>query len=96
MNDAMLDAETAGAEEVIRSGGITGEQLRQHIEAIERLEAEKAEISEQIKERFAAVKSDGFDAKIVKQIIKLRKMQPADVAEQEELLETYKAALGMP
>lgn len=76
-------------------GGISGNQLRLFIEKVERLEEEKAELMENIREVFSEAKSVGFDPKIMKQILKLRKMKREDLAEQEELLDLYKAALGM-
>lgn len=76
-------------------GGISGNQLRLFIEKVERLEEEKNELMENIREVFAEAKSVGFDTKIMKQILKLRKMKNEDRAEQEELLDLYKAALGM-
>ena len=76
-------------------GGISGNQLRLFIEKAERLEEEKNELMENIREVFAEAKSVGFDVKIMKQIMKLRKMKNEDRAEQEELLDLYKAALGM-
>ena len=74
---------------------ISGALLKQYIERIERLEVEKAEILEQIKEEFVAAKSDGFDIKIMRHILRFRKMESADRDEQEELIEIYKNALGM-
>lgn len=76
-------------------GGIAGEHLRQYIERIERLEEEKANIAADIREVFAEAKSNGFDAKIMRQVLKLRKMETADREEQEELLDLYMRALGM-
>lgn len=76
-------------------GGIEGEKLRQYVEKIERLEAEKQTIVEEIREVTSMAKSDGFDTKIMKQVIKLRKMDRNDLAEQEELLDIYKHALGL-
>lgn len=76
-------------------GGISGNQLRLFIEKVERLEEEKSELMENLREVFAEAKSVGFDVKIMKQIIKLRKMKKEDLVEQEELLDIYKAALGM-
>lgn len=76
-------------------GGVAGERLRSFIQRIERLEEEKKTISDDIREIFAEAKANGFDPKIMKQIIKLRKMDPADRQESEALLETYLAALGM-
>ena len=75
--------------------GIAGERLRQFIERLERLEEEKKEVGEQIKEVFAEAKGDGFEIKVMRQVLKLRRMKPHDRSEQEELLELYKAAIGM-
>lgn len=76
-------------------GGATGARLRSFIERVERLEEEKAALAEDIKEVFGEAKSDGFDVKIIRQILKIRKMDDADRAEQEALLETYMSAIGM-
>ena len=76
-------------------GGVTAERLRSFIERVERLEEEKSEVQEQIKEVLSEAKGEGFDVKILRQLLRLRKMKPHDRAEQEELLETYKAAIGM-
>jgi uncharacterized protein (UPF0335 family) len=76
-------------------GGVTGEQLRSLIERIERLEEEKATLAEDIKEVYAEAKGNGFDVKVMRQIIRLRKMDSNDRSELEAVLETYKAALGM-
>ena len=75
--------------------GIAADQLRSFIEKIERLEEEKAELMEHIKESFGDAKSSGFDTKVMKQILKIRKMKQEDVMEQEELLDVYRQALGM-
>jgi uncharacterized protein (UPF0335 family) len=76
-------------------GGIAGERLRSFIERIERLEEERRTLSEDIKEVFAEAKGSGFDAKIMRQIIKIRRMDKDDLDEQETLLDIYKRALGM-
>ncbi len=76
-------------------GGISGEQLRQYVERIERLEAEKQDIADNIRDAFAEAKSNGFDVKTMRQVIKLRKMDSSQRDEQEALLDTYKHALGM-
>lgn len=76
-------------------GGVAGERLRSFIQRIERLEEEKKTISDDVREVFAEAKSSGFDPKIMRQVLKLRKMETADRQEQEALLETYLAALGM-
>jgi uncharacterized protein (UPF0335 family) len=76
-------------------GGIAGERLRSFIERIERLEEEKRTLAADIKEVYAEAKGTGFDAKIMRQIIRLRRMDKDDVDEQETLLDIYKRALGM-
>lgn len=77
------------------SGGIAGERLRSFIQRIERLEEEKKTISDDIREVFAEAKSNGFDPKIMRHVLRLRRMEAADRQEQEALLETYMSALGM-
>jgi uncharacterized protein (UPF0335 family) len=76
-------------------GGIAGDRLRSFIERIERLEEEKKGIQDDIKDIFAEAKGTGFDVKIIRQIIRLRKKAKEERQEEEELLELYKAALGM-
>jgi len=75
--------------------GIAGEQLRAFIERIERLEEEKRTLSADIKEVYAEAKGSGFDTNIMRQIIRIRRMDQDDVDEQETLLDVYKRALGM-
>ncbi len=75
-------------------GGISGQQLRSFIEKIERLEQDKAEIGEVIRETFAEAKSEGFDIKVMRQLIKMRRMKKEELDEQQELLELYRQALG--
>src|SRR3546814_12938251 len=77
-------------------GGETGQQLRSYIERIERLEEEKKGLSEDIKDVFAAAKSNGFDVKTMRQLIKVRQLDARDGGEQEALNEAYLGALGMP
>jgi uncharacterized protein (UPF0335 family) len=69
--------------------------LKNLIERIERLEEEKAKMGEDIREVFAEAKSSGFDTKVMRQILKLRRLDQQEINEQEELLDIYKAALGM-
>jgi uncharacterized protein (UPF0335 family) len=76
-------------------GGIAGDRLKSFIERIERLEEEKKALQEDIKEVFAEAKGTGFDVKIMRQILKIRKMDKDDLDEQEALLDVYKRALGM-
>jgi uncharacterized protein (UPF0335 family) len=71
------------------------DRLRLLIERIERLEEEKKGIADDIRDVYAEAKAVGYDAKIMRQIVRLRKMKPDDRNEQDMLLETYKNALGM-
>ena len=71
------------------------DHLRQIIERIERLEEEKAEVAEQIKEVYAEAKGTGFDTKTLKKVVKLRAMDPDQLSEEEAMLDLYKSALGM-
>lgn len=74
---------------------VTGDELRQFIERIEQLRAEQDDIKEQEKEVFAEAKGRGFDTKTIRQVIKIRKQKPDERAEQQALLDTYLAALGI-
>ena len=76
-------------------GGIAGERLRSFIERIERLEEEKRTLAADIKEVYSEAKGTGFDAKTMRQIIRIRRMDKDDLDEQETLLDIYKRALGM-
>lgn len=74
---------------------VTAEELRQFIERYEQLEAEKKDIAEQQKEVMAEAKGRGYDTKVIRKIVALRKRDKDDVAEEEAILEVYKSALGM-
>jgi uncharacterized protein (UPF0335 family) len=76
-------------------GGVAGEQLKSFIERIERLEEEKRVLSGDIKEVYAEAKGTGFEPKVMRQIIKIRKMDKEELDEEESLLDLYKRALGM-
>ncbi len=76
-------------------GGVAGDRLKSMIERIERLEEEKRALAEDIAEVYAEAKGTGFDTKIMRQLIKLRKMDKDDLDESEALLDVYKRALGM-
>lgn len=76
-------------------GGIAGERLRSFIERIERLEEEKKGLQDDIADVYSEAKGVGFDTAIMRQVIRLRKMEKDDRQEKESLLELYKAALGM-
>ena len=75
-------------------GGVAVERLKSFIERIERLEEEKRALSGDIKEVYAEAKGTGFEPKIMRQIIKIRKMDKEEVDEEESLLDLYKRALG--
>jgi uncharacterized protein (UPF0335 family) len=85
------DAEDTKAE----VGGIAADRLRSIVERIERLEEERKALGDDIKDIFAEAKSAGFDVKVLRQVIRLRKQEPAEVEEQETLLDLYRRALGM-
>lgn len=76
-------------------GGIAGEALQQYVDRIEKLEEEKKALSEDIKQVYSEAKSTGFDVKIIRKIISMRKVEEHTRKEQEELLDLYKMALGM-
>lgn len=74
---------------------ITAEELKGYIERIEKLEQEKRDVQDHIRDVYAKAADEGWDIKVMKQIIRLRKMDDDDREEQEILLDTYKLALGM-
>ena len=85
----------AEGEDAAQYGNISAERLRSLIERIERLEEERKALSSDIKDIFAEAKSAGFDVKVIRQLIRLRKQEPAEIEEQETLLDVYRRALGM-
>ena len=80
---------------MIDVGGIAGDRLRSYIERIERLEAEKTALTSDIREIFSEAKGNGVDINIMRQIVRLRRMDRQDRLEQEELLAIYQHAIGM-
>ena len=76
-------------------GGIAVDRLRSIIERVERLEEERKALAGDIKDIFSEAKSAGFDVKVIRQLISLRKKEPSEVEEQESLLDLYSRALGM-
>ncbi|MEL6510785.1 MAG: DUF2312 domain-containing protein [Pseudomonadota bacterium] len=74
---------------------VTADELRQFIERVERLEQEKKDLAEQVKEVMAEAKGRGYDTKVMRKVIALRKRDQNDIAEEEAVLEMYKEALGM-
>jgi len=79
----------------VSSDSVAQDQLRAFIERIERMEEEKRGIADDIKEIYAEAKGNGFDTKVLRQIVRIRKQDHAERMEQEALLELYMAALGM-
>ena len=75
------------------TSSIAAAQLRSFVERIEKLEAEKSELGADIREVYAEAKGNGFDTKIMRQVIRLRKMEEPDRREQDELLDLYRRAL---
>lgn len=75
--------------------GTSADRLRSIVERIERLEEEKAALGADITEVYSEAKGAGFDAKVLRQIVRLRKMDQADRREQEEILDVYKRALDL-
>jgi uncharacterized protein (UPF0335 family) len=86
----MLDDE----QDSVSTATVHGSQLRSIVERIERLEEEKKEVAEQIKDIYAEAKAFGFDVKALRQVIRLRKVEKADREEQEMMLELYLMATG--
>lgn len=85
MNDSATDATTS----------VAAQELRQFVERFERLEAEKKDISDAQKEVMAEAKGRGYDTKVLRKVVALRKRDANDLAEEEAVLDMYKAALGM-
>lgn len=81
--------------EVESSYRVTAAELRAFIERFERLDAEKKDIADQQKEVMAEAKGRGYDVRVLRKLVALRKKDPADVSEEEAVLELYKEALGM-
>ncbi len=76
-------------------GGIAAERLRSYVERIERLEEEKVALAADIRDVYAEAKGSGFNLKVLRQVVRLRRMNSADRQEHETLLDVYKRALGM-
>lgn len=74
---------------------VAADKLKSFVERIERLETERTELSGDIREVYSEAKGHGFDVKIMRQVIRLRKMETADRREQDELIELYRRALDV-
>jgi uncharacterized protein (UPF0335 family) len=83
------------SDEITGVGGVAPDQLKSFVERIERLEEDKQAISDDIKDVYAEAKGNGFDVKILRQVIKIRKQDRNERLEMEALLELYLSALGM-
>jgi uncharacterized protein (UPF0335 family) len=78
-----------------KTGGVAADRLRSLVDRIERLEEERKALGNDIRDIYAEAKSAGFDVKVLRQLIRVRRQEPADVQEQETLLDVYRRALGM-
>lgn len=78
-----------------RQDTVAADRLRSLVERIERLDEERKALANDIRDIYAEAKSAGFDVKVLRQLIRIRKQEPADVEEQETLLDVYRHALGM-
>ena len=81
--------------DVIDTYSVTADELRQFIERYEQLESEKKDVTEQQKELMAEAKGRGYDTKVLRKVVALRKRKPDEIAEEEAIIDMYKAALGM-
>ena len=90
-NDPLDESKAAEAQ----VGGIAADRLRSLIERIERLEEERKALGSDIKDIYQEAKSAGFDVKVLRQLIRMRKQEAAEIEEQETLLDLYRRALGM-
>lgn len=92
----MADPKPAdGGEDAAQWGNVSAERLRSIVERIERLEDERKAIGQDVKDIYVESKSAGFEPKVIRQLIRLRKMEPAEVEEAETLLDVYRRALGV-
>ena len=92
---AVGTVETAAAKNGTSTAAVAVDQLRSFVERIERLEEEKAALAADIREVYSEAKGTGFDTKIMRQVVRLRKLDRADFQEREAVLDLYMTALGM-
>ncbi len=83
------------SETELKTGGVAADRLRSLVERIERLEEERKALACDIKDIYAEAKSAGFDPKVMRQLIRIRKQEAAEIEEAETLLDVYRRALGM-
>lgn len=94
-DDDLIGGEDVSSESRSNSGTVAANHLRSFVERIERLEADKAAIADDIKEVYAEAKGAGFETKAIRKIISERKQNADDLAEFESILDLYRHALGM-
>ena len=90
-----MDSDIEGLNDAVTASGVAKDRLRSFIERVERLDEEKKAISEDMKEVFAEAKGEGFDIKVIRMILRIRKQDSNERAEQEAILDLYLHALGM-
>jgi len=95
MSNIIGDVRQTDIEEGAVPGGIAAGRLRSIIERIERLEEEKRALSSDVKDIYQEAKSAGFEPKVIRAVVTLRRKDPAETEEQETLLDLYRRALGM-
>ena len=97
MEDVLDNAQGFGQTSATGEGSyrVAASELRAFVERIERLDAEKKDLAEQQKEVMAEAKGRGYDTKVLRKVVALRKKDPAEVSEEEAVMEIYKEALGM-
>jgi len=95
MSDVVNFKDTPTSDETQNTGGVAGERLKSFIERVERLEEEKKVIAEDIKEVYAEAKTTGFEPKIIRKIVSMRKVEVQKRREDGELLDLYMSAIGM-
>ncbi len=101
MNPADNVPQTADSSEATtavpgRAGGVAGDILKAYIERIERMEEEKKALTVDIREVYSEARGNGYDPKIMRKLVALRRMDQGDRQEEEELLDIYRRAIGMP
>ena len=95
MSDAGIGHNSRHDDNTADVGGVSGKRLKNFLDRIERLDEERKGFSDDIKDIYAEAKSGGYDVKVLRQLIRIRKQEPADVEAQETLLDVYRRALGM-
>lgn len=94
-NEDEAEKQDSGDAGTANVGGVSGERLKSFIERIERLEEEKSAIADDIKDVYSEAKATGFEPKIMRKIVSLRKMDTEKRREENELIDIYKSAIGM-